>query len=568
MPYTLIKSSIEQKRVPDLESAFFEFEKSMSLKVASQISDTKDYFESMAKETFEKLEAAEDIDLDTRSLSQSLKSFKDEFDYEILENIARESSVLDKSYPFEYIDENGKSKKGDIIVELRINHNNKGQRFIDVAYENNVNESAYGDNKKNFISVMKTMGKVFEFTQAVVQIFGADGITYSAVQIGKGRVNEDTHAKNLVDKSKGFNTSWFRRGINSNMAINKGGLQARGERKVAFYDANFNPDYIYITESPDILGLASASSQSGFENESLSNQTEKIDSKEDSSFIIQNALFPAEEKAFKVAKTEAVPVEGLTSDEILEKVEEINNDSYVFRDSEVVLNINMQAQPFATRSSVISLSGIRESLADVDVEDKGREGAESLDAIQENASKAILEQSKSKFWKRAFARKTWVDRAAGLKKAMSKGFSDYVQSLVVTRLGAGAYADRIYTRMRKEIYGKLDNTQLQKLDAIIIARRVIDIDRTWDERLSANQTKLKNELDQLKYYEEELKQAKIVKDKKLINEIKIDIKNSKKIISDTEAKVEKYSTRPLHPAPEGKKMNLEIAEAKIGRAHV
>lgn len=563
MPYSLTKSSIEQIRVPDLENAFFEFQKSMSVKVISKVSDAKDYFESMAKESFEKLESAKDIDLDARSLSQSLKSFRDEFDYEILQNIARESSILDKSYSFEYIDENGKSKKGEILVELGITHNGERQRFIDVAYENNINESAYSDNKKNLINVMKTMSKVFEFTQAVAQIFGADGITYSAVQIGKGRVNEDTHAKNLVDKSKGFNTSWFRRGINSNMAIAKGGLNARGKRRVAFYDASFNPDYIYITESPDILGLASATSQNRFENENLSNQTDKIDSKEDPSFIIENALFPVDEKAFKVAKTETIPTEGLTSDEILEKVQEINNDSYVFIDSEVVLNINMQAQPFATRSSVISLSGIRESLADIDVEDRGREGAESLDAIQENAAKAILGQSESNFWKRITSRKTWVDRDTKLKKAMSRGFSRYVQALVVDRLGAGAYADRIYTRMRKEIYGKLDNTQLQILDNIIIARRIIDIDRTWDERLSQNQSKLNNELRQLKYYEEELKQAKIVKDAKLVAEIKQDIKNSKKIIADTESKIEKYSTRPLHPAPEGKKMNLEIAEATL-----
>jgi hypothetical protein len=78
--------------------------------------------------------------------------------------------------------------------------------------------------------------------------------------------------------------------------------------------------------------------------------------------------------------------------------------------------------------------------------------------------------------------KSWIDRQSNVKRFISDANMESVEDLLVTRAGAGAWAKIQFNKFEKDIYGGLSSSELDTLDKIIYAMRVIQIDSNFDER--------------------------------------------------------------------------------------
>ena len=78
--------------------------------------------------------------------------------------------------------------------------------------------------------------------------------------------------------------------------------------------------------------------------------------------------------------------------------------------------------------------------------------------------------------------KQFIDRQSNVKRFINEANMEAVEDLLVTRAGAGAWAKIQFNKFEKEIYNGLNSEQLEGLDKLIFALRVIQIDTNFDSR--------------------------------------------------------------------------------------
>ena len=78
--------------------------------------------------------------------------------------------------------------------------------------------------------------------------------------------------------------------------------------------------------------------------------------------------------------------------------------------------------------------------------------------------------------------KQFIDRQSNVKRLIGEANMEAVEDLLVTRAGAGAWAKIQFNKFEKEIYNGLNSEQLEGLDKLIFALRVIQVDTNFDSR--------------------------------------------------------------------------------------
>lgn len=78
--------------------------------------------------------------------------------------------------------------------------------------------------------------------------------------------------------------------------------------------------------------------------------------------------------------------------------------------------------------------------------------------------------------------KNFLDRQYNIKKGVREANLEGIEDLIVTNAGSGAWSKVLFNRFEKDIYGGLNNSELDALDKIIFAKRVIQIDSNFDAR--------------------------------------------------------------------------------------
>jgi hypothetical protein len=100
-----------------------------------------------------------------------------------------------------------------------------------------------------------------------------------------------------------------------------------------------------------------------------------------------------------------------------------------------------------------------------------------------DSSKKRMEAGKNKAlftWNNL--KKYFIDRQAELKKAILASGMKNAYNYLVNKAGSGARAAYFYYEKEKDIYKDLKKEQIEKLDQIIMLRRIIEIDSNFDER--------------------------------------------------------------------------------------
>lgn len=421
-------------------------------------------------------------------------------------------------------------------------------------YDANSNTVEYADYPSTWKIGSITMPLVFKAVAEMGGLINAKAIEFSAIANAPSDnipislysdKERDSFAQNKSLRNK-------RRGINNKIAFRNGKIvNARKSGEVSFFfEGKGGDNIVYTTSDERIINLAGR----------LSSEEGRLLGEQLGELIYNNReVYNAVKSGEIKTTTETFPKDGPYMAQVYKKSEEVNSISYVFKDAESIKNTGVLASTFENSVKYIHPAAIRESLAD------GQEAFEAIDNMTAEAEKQIIELSKSKKWnwKYLTSRKAWVDRNANLRKAMSAGFSRYVNALVTNRAGATSYADRKFQTIRKGIYDKITNTERQLLDEYIFMRRVIDIDTTWMERKAVYSARVQEEQNQIRYYEMELAEAKKAGDKALIKEIQDDIKDSKSKLKYFESQVEKYAETPKHPTYGDKEINKRAAEDAI-----
>lgn len=78
--------------------------------------------------------------------------------------------------------------------------------------------------------------------------------------------------------------------------------------------------------------------------------------------------------------------------------------------------------------------------------------------------------------------KSFLDRQANIKKGVREANLEGIEDLIVTKAGGGAWSKVLFNRYEKAVYKGLSRSELDALDKIIFARRVIQIDTNFDSR--------------------------------------------------------------------------------------
>ena len=78
--------------------------------------------------------------------------------------------------------------------------------------------------------------------------------------------------------------------------------------------------------------------------------------------------------------------------------------------------------------------------------------------------------------------KSFIDRQSNVKRLVGEANMEAVEDLIVTRAGAGAWSKVQFNKFEKEIYSGLNSQQLEGLDKLIFAMRVIQVDSNFDSR--------------------------------------------------------------------------------------
>ena len=141
----------------------------------------------------------------------------------------------------------------------------------------------------------------------------------------------------------------------------------------------------------------------------------------------------------------------------------------------------------------------------------------------------------------------WWDRAATVRKAMRDGQLEYVEAVMDDKAGSIANANKEFAAIEDAIYSKLSTGDIELLDAIIYAKRVIQVDTNFDVRRATIDTELKKNEGALKRFNEVLEN---VRDKKTRSEIIEKIATLEKTIED-QKKRRAEKARPFHAKPSG-----------------
>jgi len=114
----------------------------------------------------------------------------------------------------------------------------------------------------------------------------------------------------------------------------------------------------------------------------------------------------------------------------------------------------------------------------------GKDLQEVMDKYKEDISKGATKEELSVRIAKTMRKleKSWIDRQSNVKRLIGEANMEAVEDLVVTRAGAGAWAKVQFNKFEKEIYGGLTTEELDALDKIIFAMRVIQIDSNFDAR--------------------------------------------------------------------------------------
>jgi hypothetical protein len=100
-----------------------------------------------------------------------------------------------------------------------------------------------------------------------------------------------------------------------------------------------------------------------------------------------------------------------------------------------------------------------------------------------DSSKKRMEAGKNKaFFTWNNLKKYFIDRQAELKKAILASGMKNAYNYLVNKAGSGARAAYFYYEKEKDIYKDLKKEQIEKLDQIIMLRRIIEIDSNFDVR--------------------------------------------------------------------------------------
>ena len=78
--------------------------------------------------------------------------------------------------------------------------------------------------------------------------------------------------------------------------------------------------------------------------------------------------------------------------------------------------------------------------------------------------------------------KSFLDRQANIKKGVREANLEGIEDLIVTKAGGSAWSKVLFNRYEKAVYKGLSRSELDALDKIIFARRVIQIDTNFDSR--------------------------------------------------------------------------------------
>ena len=108
------------------------------------------------------------------------------------------------------------------------------------------------------------------------------------------------------------------------------------------------------------------------------------------------------------------------------------------------------------------------------------EALEDMRDAEREAFKRIEKRDKLFSWDNLT--RGWVNRNQNLRDAVRKGMDKYVKSLLTKRNGYVLYADRMFKKYDKKIFGGLSMGQETIVDDIIFLRRVVQIDRNRDAK--------------------------------------------------------------------------------------
>lgn len=114
----------------------------------------------------------------------------------------------------------------------------------------------------------------------------------------------------------------------------------------------------------------------------------------------------------------------------------------------------------------------------------GRDLQEVMDKYIQDISKGATKEEVSVRIQKVMRglEKSWIDRQSNVKRLIGEANMEAVEDLLVTRSGAGAWAKVQFNKFEKDIYGGLNSEELDALDKIIFAMRVIQVDSNFDSR--------------------------------------------------------------------------------------
>jgi hypothetical protein len=172
----------------------------------------------------------------------------------------------------------------------------------------------------------------------------------------------------------------------------------------------------------------------------------------------------------------------------------------------------------------------------------------ALEVVKESeeALAKAADQNKKRF-SDLLKKELWWDRQATVRKAMQAGQLEYVEAVMDAKQGSIANANKEFAAIEESVYGKLSSGDIELLDAIIYARRVIQVDTNFDNRRLAIAKKLEQAERNLVAFRENLKKTS---DKAIRADLYKKVASLDATIEDLK-KQKAEKARPFHAKPAG-----------------